>query len=59
MAHELSLQLRAAEDRATKLQAKIEQLENDARKAEDWLALIYKQIAGTFFPEKDLRSQRL
>ena len=53
MAHQLSLQLRAEEDRANKLQAKVNQLQDDARKAEDWLAHIYKQIEGKFFHQKN------
>jgi hypothetical protein len=57
MAHQLSLQLKASEDRADKLEAKVKQLEQDAHKAEDWLTHIYKQIEGKFFQEKDLRKQ--
>ena len=53
IAHQLSLQLRAEEDRANKLQAKVSQLEDAARKAEDWLAHIYKQIEGKFFSPKE------
>ena len=52
-AHQLSLQLRAEEDRANKLQAQVNELEDAARKAEDWLAHIYKQIEGKFFPQKE------
>ena len=57
MAHQLSLQLKASEDRADKLEAKVKQLEQDAQKAEDWLTHIYKQIEGKFFQEKDLQKQ--
>jgi hypothetical protein len=56
-AHKLSLQLRASEERADKLEAKVRQLEQDAHKAEDWLAHIYKQIEGKFFEEKDSKRQ--
>ena len=57
MAHQLSVQLRASEDRADRLEAKVKQLEQDAQKAEYWLTHIYKQIEGKFFQEKDLRRQ--
>jgi hypothetical protein len=57
MAHQLSLQLKASEDRADKLEAKVKQLEQDAHKAEDWLTHIYKQIEGKFLQEKDLQKQ--
>jgi hypothetical protein len=56
-AHQLSLQLKASEDRADKLDAKVKQLEEDARKAQYWLTHIYKQIEGKFFQEKDLKKQ--
>ena len=58
MAHELSLQLRAAEDRADKLQAQVEQLENDARRAEQWLAKIHSEISDKFFRQQEARSHR-
>jgi signal transduction histidine kinase len=57
-AHELSLQLRAAEERASKLEAKVRQLEADASKAEDWLVHIHKEIENKFFSQKDSRGQR-
>ena len=59
MAHQLSLQLRAAEDRAIKLEAKVKQLEHDAQKAEDWLTYIHKEIEKKFLNQKDVRSQQL
>jgi hypothetical protein len=59
MAHQLSLQLRAAEDRAIKLEAKVKQLEHDAHKAEDWLAYIHKEIEKKFLNQKDVRSRQL
>jgi hypothetical protein len=59
MAHQLSLQLRAAEDRIIKLEVKVKQLENDAHKAEDWLTYIQKEIENKFLNQKDVRSQQL
>ncbi len=58
MAHQLSLQLRAAEDRALKLEAKVKQLENSAHKAEDWLTYIHKEIENKFLNQKDMRKQQ-
>ena len=37
MAHKLSIQLRAAEDRISQLQAEVEHLESRATRAEHWL----------------------
>jgi hypothetical protein len=56
-AHELSLQLRAAEDRADTLEAQVKQLEQEVHKAEYWLTHIYKQIEGKFLQKKDLKKQ--
>ena len=59
MARDLSLQLRAAEDRAEKLQAQVEQLENDARRAEQWFVKIENEISDKFLRQqgpKDYRS---
>lgn len=58
MAHELSLRLRAAEDRADRLQAQVEQLESDARRAEQWLAKIQNEISDKFFHQQETRSHR-
>ena len=44
MAHKLSLQLRAAEDRISELQAEIKRLEDRAIRAEQWLETIKKEI---------------
>jgi hypothetical protein len=44
MAHKLSLQLRAAEDRSSELQAEMKRLENRALRAEQWLETIKKEI---------------
>jgi hypothetical protein len=44
MAHKLSLQLRAAEDRISELQAEMKCLENRALRAEQWLKTIKTEI---------------
>jgi hypothetical protein len=57
LAHQLSVQLRAAEDRAAELEARIKQMEANAHKAEDWLAHIHKEIESKFLGQKGMRSQ--
>jgi hypothetical protein len=59
LAQELSVQLQASEDRAERLQARVEQLESDARKSEQWLAYIRKEIEDKFFSQKEAGSQSL
>jgi hypothetical protein len=44
MAHKVSIQLRAAEDQISQLQAENAQLRERAERAETWLALIQKEI---------------
>jgi predicted nucleic acid-binding Zn-ribbon protein len=44
MAHKLSIQLRAAEDQISQLQAENVQLRDRAERAETWLAVIQKEI---------------
>jgi hypothetical protein len=44
VAHRLSMELRAAEDRISKLEAEIERLESRATRAERWLEVIKKEI---------------
>jgi carboxylesterase type B len=48
MSKQLSLQLRASEDRAQKLQMQVEQLETRAIKAENWIARIGDEVNKTF-----------
>jgi hypothetical protein len=48
-ARQYSLQLRAAEDRAIKLQARVEQLEEQLLRAEDWFHRIQGTIEESFF----------
>jgi chromosome segregation ATPase len=44
MAHKLSIQLRAAEDRIAQLQAEVQFLQNRASRAEQWLEAIKNEI---------------
>jgi predicted nucleic acid-binding Zn-ribbon protein len=44
MAHKLSIELRAAEDRISHLEAEIDRLEVRATRAEQWLKVIKKEI---------------
>ena len=44
MAHQLSMQLRASEDRIQQLESEIENLESRARRAEGWLQAIKQEI---------------
>ena len=44
LAHKLSIQLRAAEDRIAQLQSEVERLQNRASRAERWLETIKKEI---------------
>ena len=44
LAHKLSMQLRAAEDRNKDLQAERDQLQNRAERAEQWLTRVYQEI---------------
>jgi hypothetical protein len=48
-AHEYALQLRAANDLVKQLQIKVAQLEERARRAEDWLHHIRNIIEDKFF----------
>jgi hypothetical protein len=44
VAHKLSIELRAAEDRISQLEAEIERLDIRATRAEQWLKVIKKEI---------------
>lgn len=58
MAHELSLRLRAAEDRSEKLQTHVKQLEAKVSHAENWLARVYQEVDTKFFKQKRSENQR-
>ncbi len=52
VAHKLSIQLRAAEDRIRQLEAELKHFEDRAVRAEKWLYRIYKEIEDRFFDSK-------
>jgi len=49
LAHKLSMQLRAAEERIRELEADTNHYHDRAQRAETWLARIYKDIEEKFF----------
>ena len=49
LAHKLSSQLRAAEERAREFEAQAMHFRDRAARAEDWLAHIHNQVEKTFF----------
>ena len=58
MAHKLSIQLRAAEDQISQLQAENAQLHDRAERAETWLALIQKEIEEKLLAPRPGRPKR-
>ena len=56
VAHKLSLQLRAAEDRITDLEADVRHYQDRADRAEKWLYQISAEIEQRFFKPVDGRS---
>ena len=52
VAHKLSLQLRAAEDRLASLEAEVKHYRHRADRAEKWLHRIALEIQHTFFSSK-------
>ncbi len=56
LAHKLSLQLRAAEDRATQLQVHLQYFQDRAARAESWLARIHKEIEDKLLSQKPVRA---
>ena len=60
VAHKLSAQLRAAEDRIRELEASVSQYQDRAERAERWLHQISVKIEESFFGKvEDRRSQPL
>src|SRR6202048_4727784 len=57
LAHKLSFQLRAAEERANEFGQQAAHFRDRAVRAEDWLARIHNEIEQTFF-QKDERQAR-
>ena len=59
LAHKLSMQLRAAEERIRELESDTNHFHDRAQRAEKWLARIYKDIEDKFFnPESGRFEQR-
>jgi hypothetical protein len=56
VAHELSIQLRSAEDRIEDLEADVRHYRDRADRAEKWLYQIAQEIEQRFFPPVDSRS---
>ncbi len=52
LAHKLSSQLRAAEDKARELEAEVEHFRGRADAAEKWLVLIHDEVEQTFFQKR-------
>ena len=53
LAHRLSSQLRAAEERASELEAEAAHFRNRAARAEEWLQRIHNEVEQGFFQKKD------
>ena len=49
LAHKLSSQLKAAEERARELEAEVNHFRGRAERAEDWLEHIHSHVEKTFF----------
>jgi hypothetical protein len=52
LAHKLSFQLRAAEDKARELEVEVDYFRERADAAEKWLVLIRDEVEQTFFEKK-------
>src|SRR5712692_8013456 len=57
LAHKLSFQLRAAEERARELEVEAAHFRDRATRAEEWLLRIQNEVEQTFFQKKE-RSPR-
>jgi len=53
LAHKLSFQLRAAEEKARELGEQVTRFRDRAARAEDWLARIHHEVEQTFFQKKE------
>src|SRR4051812_17394480 len=53
LAHKLSFQLRAAEERARDLEAEATHFRDRATRAEAWLLRIHNEVENTFFQRKE------
>jgi hypothetical protein len=57
LAHKLSNQLRAAEERVRELEDDVRHYHDRARRAETWLTRIYKEVEAKFFERKAGRTE--
>jgi hypothetical protein len=55
LAHRLTFQLRAAEERARAMEAELAHVRDRALRAEAWLSRIHNEIDRTFFQNKEQR----
>lgn len=53
MAHKISHQLRAAEDRIAELEAEVATYQGKAQRAEQWLHTVYTEIEDRFLRQVD------
>jgi hypothetical protein len=53
LTHKLSLELRAAEERARELEVEAAHFRDRATRAEEWLLRIHNEVEHTFFQNKD------
>jgi len=58
VAHGLSLQLRAAEDRIKELEEELRHFQDRALRAENWLQCISREIENRFFEPKETSHSR-
>ncbi|MCC6889349.1 MAG: hypothetical protein IT536_12510 [Hyphomicrobiales bacterium] len=58
IAHKLSLQLRAAEDRIAQLEGDIRHYQDRAARAEKWMQRIHSEIEDRFFKDGSIGSSR-
>ena len=58
LAHKLSFQLRAAEERARELEAEAAHFRDRATRAEEWLLRIQNEVEQTFFQKKERSSRQ-
>jgi hypothetical protein len=58
LAHKLSFQLRAAEERARELEEGVAHFRDRATRAEAWLLRIHDEVEHTFFQKKDRDSRQ-
>ena len=53
LAHRLSFELRAAEERAREFEAEANRFRDRALRAEEWLLRIHSQVEQTFFQQNE------